>query len=184
MILGRQGTKPVILWLALLGLGGCSSSDDNDVVNWMAEQRNTIKPQVSKVNEPKKFDPAPYEVQTQLDPFNAQKLLSQLKADSAVSDAGSALLTRELNRRKENLELMPLDTMRMVGVIDGKSQKIALVRIDKLLYQVAVGAYLGQNFGKVLEITESNMKLREIVQDASGEWVERVTLLELQEGEK
>jgi len=50
------------------------------------------------------------------------------------------------------------------------------------LYQVRIGSYLGQNYGKVVGITETNMQLREVVQDSSGNWVERMTALELQEG--
>jgi type IV pilus assembly protein PilP len=50
------------------------------------------------------------------------------------------------------------------------------------LYQVRVGNYLGQNYGKIVGITETNMRLREIVQDPSGDWVERMTTLDLQEG--
>jgi type IV pilus assembly protein PilP len=55
---------------------------------------------------------------------------------------------------------------------------VALVRVDKMLYQVRGGAYLGQNFGKVLSVSEGELVLREIVQDSSGDWIERkVTLL-------
>jgi type IV pilus assembly protein PilP len=51
-----------------------------------------------------------------------------------------------------------------------------------LLYQVKVGNYLGQNFGKVTKVTETEVSLREIVQDAAGEWIERQASLQLQEG--
>ena len=42
--------------------------------------------------------------------------------------------------------------------------------------------YLGQNYGKITAITETNVQLREIVQDSSGDWIERMVTLELQEG--
>ena len=87
-----------------------------------------------------------------------------------------------MNRRKEPLEALPLDTMVMVGLLDRRGQKVALVRANNLLYQVRVGNYLGQNYGRILGITEGEIKLREIVQDAAGEWIERMTSLELQEG--
>ena len=58
----------------------------------------------------------------------------------------------------------------------------ALLKVDNLLYQVKAGDYLGQNFGKILKISETEITLREIVQDAAGEWIERPTSLQLQEG--
>jgi type IV pilus assembly protein PilP len=56
-----------------------------------------------------------------------------------------------------------------------------LLKVDNLLYQVKVGDYLGQNYGKIIKITETDISLREIVQDAAGEWIERAGSLQLQE---
>ena len=56
--------------------------------------------------------------------------------------------------------------------------------MDKLLYQVRVGNYLGQNYGRITRISETELGLREIVQDAAGEWIERPATLELQERSK
>jgi type IV pilus assembly protein PilP len=50
-----------------------------------------------------------------------------------------------------------------------------------LLYRVTAGNYLGQNFGRVTAISETSISLREVVQDAAGEWVERSSTLQLQE---
>ena len=72
----------------------------------------------------------------------------------------------------------------MVGLLDRKGQRVALVRVGKLLYQVSVGNYLGQNYGRIQRISESEITLREIVQDGTGEWIERQAVLQLQEGTK
>jgi type IV pilus assembly protein PilP len=58
------------------------------------------------------------------------------------------------------------------------------VRVDNLLYQVRPGNYLGQNFGKIVKVDETEVVLREIVQDAAGEWIERTAKLQLQERSK
>jgi Tfp pilus assembly protein PilP len=79
----------------------------------------------------------------------------------------------ELNRRKEPLEAYPLDSMAMVGSVARGAQPFALLRVDNLLYQVKVGDYLGQNYGRMTRIAETEVSLREIVQDAAGEWIER-----------
>ena len=90
----------------------------------------------------------------------------------------------ELARRKEPLEASPLDTVVMVGSLIKVGQPVALVRVDNLLYQVRVGNYLGQNYGRITKVSETGLSLREIVQDAAGEWIERTATLQLQEVSK
>ena len=63
-------------------------------------------------------------------------------------------------------------------------QPVALVRVDNLIYQVRAGNYLGQNYGRVTKVSETGLSLREIVQDAAGEWIERTATLQLLEGTK
>ena len=96
--------------------------------------------------------------------------------------ANAALIEPELARRKQPLEAFPLDTMTMVGSLNRAGELVALVKVDKLLYQVKAGSYLGQNFGRVTRITETEVVLREIVQDSAGEWTERPAALQLVEG--
>jgi type IV pilus assembly protein PilP len=119
-----------------------------------------------------------------MEPFSNQKLTQALKRDSAQVAANGALVAPELARRKEPMESFPLDSMALVGSIIKAGQPVALVRVDNLLYQVKLGSYLGQNFGRVMKINETEVTLREIVQDAAGEWIERVATLQLQERSK
>jgi type IV pilus assembly protein PilP len=93
----------------------------------------------------------------------------------------NSAVAAELNRRKEPLEAFPLDSVAMVGSVNRKGVPFALLKVDNLLYQVKVGEYLGQNYGKITRIAETEITLREIVQDAAGEWIERPTTLQLQE---
>ena len=79
---------------------------------------------------------------------------------------------------------MPLDVMSMVGSIVKDGRPMALVKVDNLLYQIRAGNYLGQNYGLVTKVNETEVRLREIVQDASGEWTERPATLQLQERTK
>jgi type IV pilus assembly protein PilP len=71
--------------------------------------------------------------------------------------------------------------MTMVGSLKKKGEEYALLKVENLLYQVKVGDYIGQNYGKITKITETEITVREIVQDAAGEVIERPTTLELQE---
>lgn len=166
---------------AALMLTACDGGPDHDLTQWMADQRATVKPKVEPVSEPKPYVPQAFTQAADLSPFSDDKLTRSLKEEGA-SGATSALLAAEQNRRKEPLEALPLDTMAMVGLLDRQGQKVALVRANNLLYQVRRGNYLGQNFGRITGITDTQIVLREIVQDAAGEWVERTTSLDLQEG--
>ena len=170
--------------LLTLWLAGCADTDQQDVKQWMQEQRNATKPSVPPIPEPKKFTPAPYQNDVSIEPFSNQKLAQALKREASQATANAALVAPELNRRKEVLEAYPLDAISMVGTMLPKGMPVALVRVDKLLYQVRVGNYLGQNYGKVTKVTETEVVLREIVQDAAGEWIERQASLQLQEGSK
>lgn len=172
----------LLLLSGLVGLSGCTDTDSNDINSWMAEQRSTLKPRVTAVEEPKVFLPEPYGAGTLPDPFNLTKLTGGSLGGGMRADASSALLDIELQRRKEPLEAFPLDSAKMVGVLKRGGISVALIKIDALLYQVPLGAYLGQNYGKVITIAENSITLREIVQDGAGEWIERNTTLELQEG--
>lgn len=165
-------------------MAGCGSSSEDDIRQWMVEERNQTKPKVNPIPAPKQFKPEAYTKTAEMEPFSNQKLTQALKRDSAQVVSNGALVAPELARRKEPLEAFPLDTMALVGSILKSGQPVALVRVDNLLYQVKMGNYLGQNYGKVTKITETEVILREIVQDAVGEWIERVATLQLQEGTK
>lgn len=168
----------------LLLLSGCSSSSEDDIRQWMVEERNQTKPKVTPIPAPKQFKPEAYTNATAIEPFSNQKLTQALKRDSSQVAANGALVAPELARRKEPLEAYPLDSMVLVGSILKSGQPVALLKVDNLLYQVKLGNYLGQNYGRVTKITETEVTLREIVQDAVGEWIERVATLQLQEGTK
>lgn len=159
-------------------LSGCDPAHD-ELQAWMEQQRREVKPSVQPLEPPKPYDPAPYASLDAADPFSLQKMTVALRVEAR---AASSLLASELNRRREPLEAFPLDSMRMVGSVEREGQPTALLRVGDLLYQVKVGDYLGQNYGRVLRIDETEVVLREVVQDAAGEWIERPASLQLQEG--
>lgn len=168
----------------LLVLSGCTASTEDELRQWMVDERNQTKPKVKPISEPKKFQPEVYSNAATVEPFSNLKLTQALKRDSSQASSNGALVAPELARRKEPLEAFPLDTMSLVGSILKEGQPVALVKVGNLLYQVKVGNYLGLSYGKVMKISETEVTLREVVQDAVGEWIERVATLELQERAK
>ncbi len=174
----RYSNLPMLLAaLAAAALSGCSG-DQDELQQWMEQQKREVRPNVPPLSPPKKFDPQPYLALSSVEPFSTQKLVVALKQEARQPNS---LLAAEVNRRKEPLEAYPLDNLAMVGSVSKQGRQYALLKVDSLLYQVKVGDYIGQNYGKITKISETEIALREIVQDAAGEWIERVTTLQLQE---
>lgn len=174
----------LMLVAALLAMSGCGDSSEDEMRQWIATQKAQTKPKVGPISEPKQFRPETYDQVAGTEPFSNQKLTQALKRDSTQVASNGALIAPELARRKEALESFPLDAMTLVGSLTKAGAPVALVRVENLLYQVKPGAYLGLNYGRVMKITETEITLREIVQDAMGEWIERAASLQLQEKSK
>ena len=163
--------------LVAFAAAGCGGEQD-ELTQWMDQQQREVKPSVQPLSPPKKFNPQAYVALNGVEPFSTQKLTVALKREARQPNS---LLAAEVNRRKEPLEAYPLDSMSMVGSVTKAGRPYALLRVDNLLYQVKPGDYLGQNYGKITKISETDVALREIVQDAAGEWIERSSALQLQE---
>jgi type IV pilus assembly protein PilP len=166
-----------LMAVSVVMLGACADRHD-ELQQWMEQQRHDVKPHVTPLVAPRKFDPQPYVSAQSVDPFSSQKLAVAVKREQR---AANSLLAPELNRRKEPLEGYPIDALTVVGSLFQGGQRVALVNVSGQIYQVRVGDYVGLNYGKVIRITETEIAMREIVQDAVGEWVERTSNLQLVE---
>lgn len=174
----KHASTGLALILAAL-LAGCGDSDVQEVRQWMKEVDATTQPAVKPLAEPKTFVPFAYAALEQPDPFNPNKLLTEL----AKARPGSGEQP-DMGRRKEFLEGFPLDTMKMVGTLQKGGVVYGLLQIDRTLYQVRTGQHLGQNFGRITAVSEDAVTIRELVQDAAGDWVERTSKLELQDSKE
>lgn len=168
-------------WLAVLlsvtGLAACSS-DMDELQQWMEQQRKETRPTVTPLVAPKRFVPQAYDAGLGVEPFSLQKLSVAIKQEASQPNS---LLAAEMGRRKEPLEAFPLDAMTMVGSLNRQDKPYALLKVDNLLYMIKAGDHIGLNFGRVTKISETEVTLREVVQDAAGEWIERTSTLQLQE---
>lgn len=166
----------------LLLLSGCGGDDAQQVRNWMREIDAQARQAVPPLTAPKTFIPFVYAQKEQIDPFNPNKLLSELARLNAQSGGGG--LRPDVNRRKELLESYPLDTVKMVGTIEKNGVIHAMLQIDRSVHQVVKGQHVGPNDGLITGITDDAVSIREIVQDATGDWVERKSKLELQDAKE
>jgi type IV pilus assembly protein PilP len=154
-------------------LGGCSSEMD-DLKRFVRESDKGLPRRIEPLPAVKPFEPFAYEGFDLPDPFKPRKL-------AAPREGGGGGIAPDLNRRKEPLESFPLEQLKMVGTLSQGKDTYALVRADKTLYRVKKGNYMGQNFGLITDVTDTEIKLKEIVQDSAGDWTERQSVLPLLE---
>ena len=139
----------------------------------MAEQGKGTRGRLEPVPQIKPYEPFAYNAFDLPDPFKPRKI---------EPAKGGSKLAPDLARRREPLEAFPLESLTMVGTLEKNKAMYALVRTpEKDLYQVRAGNYLGQDFGVIVGISDTEIKLRELVQDGAGDWTERTSSLQLQQ---
>lgn len=165
--------KRLILPIAVAMLAGCSSEGD-ELRTFVRDSEKGLPRRIDPLPAVKPFEPFTYEGFDLPDPFKPRKL-------AAPKEGSGGGLAPDLNRRKEPLEAFPLEQLKMVGTLQQGNDVYALVRADKTLYRVKKGNYMGQNFGLITDVTDGEIKLKEIVQDSAGDWAERQSVLPLLE---
>jgi type IV pilus assembly protein PilP len=116
----------------------------------------------------------PYEVFTYV--ADAEGLRSPFVPDSPQASAGNAANnTRpDRDRSREYLEEFPLDSLRMVGTLELGGVNYGLVQTPAgIIERVVPGNYIGQNDGRIVSVTESEIELVEIISDGIGGYLER-----------
>lgn len=164
----------VAVCFATLFLSACGSDGGDDLDKFMAEAGNDMHARIEPLPEVKPYIPLQYNADGTLnDPFKPRK----------AKASATNTLQPNLNRPREPLEAFPLESLKFVGAISKPKLKYGLIKTPSdTVQQVRIGNYMGQNFGMVTEITESGVTLKEIVQDeTTGDWVERVANVNLQE---
>lgn len=152
-------------------LASCSSEMD-ELRQFVKDSEKGLPRKIDPLPAVKPFEPFTYEGFDLADPFKPRKITSK---------EGAGGLAPDLNRRKEPLEAFPLEQLKMVGTLQQGKDMFAIVRADKTLYRVKKGNYMGQNFGLITDISDAEIKLKEIVQDSAGDWAERQSVLPLLE---
>lgn len=167
--------KRATLIILTLILSACSSDQNEDLKQFVKDSGNGLRGKVEPLPEIRPYEPFTYNAFDLQDPFKPRKLLPS---------KGTGGLQPDLNRPKEALEAYPLENLKMVGTLQKNQTIFAIIKTpDNNLYRVKAGNYIGQNFGVISKVTESDVSLKEIVQDSAGDWTERASTLQLQEQE-
>ena len=165
---------------ALLLLAACSSEEHGDLKQELNNMTKDLRGRVDPLPQVKPYEPVPYGSEALIDPFRPERI--------EVAKAGGPPVIKgrapDTNRPKEPLEAFSLESIQMLGTITQGPETFALVKAGTNLYRVRKGNYMGQNFGVITAIDESQISLKEIVQDGTGEWTERVSSLQLVEAKR
>lgn len=170
------------LWPVLLAaslLSACGSEEHSDIKEWMKEQTKELRGRVPPLPEVKPFPVVSYDASDLVDPFRPSKIEPEKKQ-------GGSGAKPDFDRRREELERYPLETLKFVGLLRQGKLLYAVVVADKKIYRVKIGNYMGQDYGMITDIQtspgldEGKLILRELVQDPTGDWVERESVLEMQ----
>ncbi len=159
--------KGLLLAIAAAGLVACGA-DMDDLDSYINEVKARPGGRIQPLPEI-----TPYEVFTYV--ADAQGLRSPFVPDTpqAAGPAGGGT-SPDPKRPAEFLESFPLDTLRMVGTLDINETVYGLVQTsDGLIHRVVPGNYMGQNDGRITDITESEIVLVEIISDGIGGYIER-----------
>jgi type IV pilus assembly protein PilP len=167
--------KYLIALIACVLLPACSGEKHSDLRQFVKDSDNLPRGRIPPLPEVRPYVPVEYAAFDLTDPFKPRKI----EPPKGAAIAGG--VQPDVNRRREPLEAYPLEALKMVGILKQKGYFALVKAPDNNLFQVKSGNYLGQNFGRITEISDTAIKLREIVQDSNGTWEEKDQTLLLQE---
>ena len=165
----------VHLLLASILLTGCGGDEFQDLRDFVKNSGADMRGKIPPPPEVKLYEPFVYDNEANLpDPFKPRK--------PDLRSGRGGINQPDLERPKEALEEFPLENLRMVGYLFQNKIGYAVIRApDGKLHRIKAGNYIGLNFGLIKEVTETEVIVKEVVQDSAGDWSDRVSSLQLLE---
>lgn len=168
----RRAAYLLAMLMLPLVLGGCTRGS-KDLEAWVAEVKARPAPPLDPLPKMESFETFEYAAQGMRDPFTAPEVNRDGEGNGRGPDP---------NRRKEVLEAFPLDSLDMVGTMDGGGGLVGLLMApDRVTYRVRVSNYIGQNDGRITGVFDDRVELVELVPDGAGGWLERQAKIALED---
>ncbi|MFK8015762.1 MAG: pilus assembly protein PilP [Gammaproteobacteria bacterium] len=167
-----KAARAALIVGASLGLGACGG-DMTDLEQYVGEVKARPGGRIDPLPTVEPYASYGYASNNLRSPFVPEKRLRQ------AGPASNGIRPNE-NRNREFLESFPLDTLRMVGSLQNGGNNYALIQgSDGLIHRVQPGNYLGENDGRITQITNSEIIITEIVPDGLGGYLERPAAIAL-----
>lgn len=173
------GVKTTLAVAGIALLVSCGGEEQSELKQELATLTKDLRGRVDPLPKVKTYEPVPYKGESMVDPFVPGRIVV-----TQAAAGGGGGVQPDINRPKEPLEAFPLEAIQMVGTLSQNKEMFALVKAGANLFRVKKGNYMGLNFGVITGIEESQISLKEVVQDSGGDWVERSTSLQMQEGRR
>ncbi len=159
--------RPAIISLSLLTISACDQ-DVSDLQTFIAQTKSAHVGSVKPIPQFRPYESFSYSAAELRDPFMANV---DLDDDETTK---TSLLNPDSTRPRQPLEIFPLDTLSMVGILEQNQQLWGLIKDPQnMVHRVQVGNYMGQSEGRIIEINDSAVHLVEIVSDGIGGYIER-----------
>ncbi len=169
-------TKPLLIGLLCVGLLACGEENISDLNEYVQEVKSRKKGRVPELPEVKSYETFAYNQTNLRNPFQPQRASRKARGRNAGGP------TPNLKRKREVLEQYPLDTLTMVGSLEQSGERWALIKTqDGTIFRVKRGSYMGQDNGRITNILDSQIELKEIVPDGLGGWIKRKSTLGVNE---
>lgn len=167
--------KLIPLVLVSMLLTACGGEEFQDLRDFVKDSGKDMRGKIPPPPEVKPYEPFAYNNEANLpDPFKLRK--PELRGGRA------GVNQPDMDRPKEALEEFPLENLKMVGSLSQNKIGYAVIRApDGKLHRVKAGNYIGMNFGLIKEVTDTEVKIKEMVQDSTGDWSDRTSSLQLVE---
>jgi len=173
-MLNTKLTKLGLLGFAALLLASCGSQEHADLQEYVQQVKAKKQGRIPPLPEVKPYETFTYVPDELRDPFAA--FVQEVVQESPLNPD----LRPDTNRKREALEQFSLDSLEFVGHLEKDGVLWGLVSApDSTVYKVREGNYIGQNYGEIEMISETQILLTEIVSDGSGGWIEREASLSL-----
>ena len=176
-------TSRVLGLLAMLTaavlVNGCARNNMEDLREFVAQEKAKPRGAIDPLPEIKPYETFAYDASGLRDPFEPMDFG---QSNLAGAGGGGTGVAPDMNRPKEELEGYPLDSLRMVGILQRNGVTEALIKTqDGTVHRVKTGNYMGQNNGKITRVSEDKVELTEIISDGAGGWLERPASVALSE---
>ena len=174
--------RPLSLTLICLGLAACSR-DMSDLETYIAEVKARKSRAVDPIPQMQPYEPFAYNRENERAPF--EPFQRQVPTQAEVEAKPTNALQPDFARNREPLESFPLGSLRLHGTLEINQNVFALIQApDGVVHRVTYGDHMGQNFGKLVQISAVEVALEEIVPDGFGAYVKRPATIAISDTKK
>ena len=163
-------------------VAGCANEQHSDLEKFIADTKQIKGGRLTPLREPAPYEAFEYGASNLRSPFTPAS--ADILPPSQITTLCDDKVKPNLNRRKQELERFALESLTMVGTWEQGGQNWALIQgADRQLHRAMVGDHIGLNYGVIVSVSNSEIKIREIIPDGQGCFEYRPTKLTMLEDE-